>query len=102
MENTPRLDLKKPAGIEYVNVADLNENSDKIDAAVGELKDGSAIIPELETVDKTLAGGINENKRKLTTHEAESMPHRTADGNYKYGFKPNANEDGLIFVYEEV
>ena len=39
MGNTPRLNLKKPAGLEYVNVADLNENSDKIDAAVGAVED---------------------------------------------------------------
>ncbi|PIC72542.1 hypothetical protein [Sporosarcina sp. P17b] len=66
--------------------------------------------------DKELAHHINErnphgtravdvgaaSSQEVATHLAESMPHRTADGNYKYGFKPNANEDGLIFVYEEV
>ena len=35
-------------------------------------------------------------------HLAESMPHRTADGLYKYGLKPNTAKDGLIFVYEGV
>lgn len=35
-------------------------------------------------------------------HLAESMPHLTADRNYKYGLKPNQAKDGLIFVYEGV
>lgn len=40
----------------------------------------------------------------LEDHEVSSMPHQFKDGSttYKYGFKTNSDNDGLVFVYEEV
>lgn len=105
MQQTTKLNLNKPDLTDYVSIADLNENMDILDAAVGELKEGTTLIPNLQTVDKTLAGAINEIDGELTTHLAESMPHQftaSDDKKYKYGFKTNAAKDGLIFVYEEV
>lgn len=67
MDNTPRLNLKKPAGLEYVNVADLNENSDKIDAAVGAVEE------------------------KVTTHEADKTTHVQTGEREKW----NGKQDGL-------
>jgi len=71
LQTTPKLGLKKPDLTDYVSVADLNENADLIDVAVGGLRDGTAVIPELQTTNKTLAGGINEVKSGLTTHLAD-------------------------------
>jgi hypothetical protein len=51
---TPNLDLKKPAGTDYVRVEDFNENSDKVDAKIGN-------PAQLQTVEKTnLVLAINE------------------------------------------
>lgn len=71
MQTTPKLGLKKPDLNDYVIVAELNENADILDTAVSELQDGTAVIPDLETTNKTLAGGINENKTNLATHLAD-------------------------------
>lgn len=35
MTQTTNIGLKKPAGTDAVNISDLNENADKIDAAIG-------------------------------------------------------------------
>lgn len=45
---------------------------------------------------------LNAHQADFTQHLNDSLPHKTADGMYRYGFKLNANKDGLIFVYEEV
>ena len=51
---TPNLNLKKPAGTDYVRIADFNENADTIDATIGNKG-------QLQTADKTsLVGAINE------------------------------------------
>jgi len=71
MQHTAKLNLNKPDLTDYVSVTDLNENMDILDIAVGELKEGTTLIPDLQTVDKTLAGGINEVKSGLTTHLAD-------------------------------
>jgi len=83
MKYTAKLNLNKPDLTDYVSIADLNENMDILDAAVGELKEGTAILPELETTDKTLAGGINEVKSGLTTHLADYTTFKNSKG------KPN-------------
>jgi len=102
MKYTTKLQLKKPDSTDYVNIADLNENMDILDVAVGELKDGTTVISELQTVSKTLAGAINElNEREvdltpietqvdeiqsdLTTHTADDTSH------VKYGVATGAN-----------
>lgn len=42
--------------------------------------------------------------QKVNEHLADAMPHQFVDGatTYRYGFKLNATNDGLVFVYEEV
>ncbi|OMC81844.1 hypothetical protein BK128_21480 [Viridibacillus sp. FSL H7-0596] len=106
MKQTEKLNLKKPDLTDYVNISDLNENMDIIDAAVGDLKKGNIEIDDLQTNDKTLAGAINEVKNDLTTHVDDATPHQFTDATdkktYEYGFKTNAAKDGLIFVYNEV
>jgi len=79
LQTTPKLGLKKPDLTDYVSIADLNENADLIDVAVGGLRDGTAVIPELQTTNKTLAGGINEVKNGLTTHLADDVRHVTSE-----------------------
>lgn len=79
MQKTPKLQLNKPDLNDYVIVSDLNENMDILDEAVSELQDGSAIIPDLETTNKTLAGGINENKNSITSHLADDAAHGIGD-----------------------
>ncbi|MCG3089121.1 hypothetical protein [Sporosarcina cyprini] len=105
MQKTPKLGLNKPELTEYVTIADLNENMDILDGAVGELKEGTTVIPELQTANKTLAGAINEVKTALTKHLEDPTPNQFigADNKkYEYGFKTNATNDGLIFVFNEV
>lgn len=55
---TPNLDLKKPAGTDYVRIGDFNANADKLDAAIGD-------PAQLETAEKTsLVLAINEAKNQ--------------------------------------
>lgn len=109
MEHTPNLGLKKPGSTDNVLITDINENMDFLDAAISELKEGTASIPDLETVDKTLAGAINEVKQEsstvkqeLGTHLEEIMPHKFFDNGkwYRWGFRTVDGEPE--FIYEEV
>lgn len=57
MQTTPNLGLKKPESNEYVNVTDINDNSDLIDTAVAERVDATGgdisetVIETLEPID---------------------------------------------------
>lgn len=73
MKYTEKLNLKKPDLTDYVNVADLNDNMDALDLEVGELKEGKNKVIDLETIDKTYKGAINEVNAKVESHKAESM-----------------------------
>jgi len=75
MKYTQNFNLKKPDGTDNVLISDLNENMDVLDAAVGELKNGNASIPGLETEDKTLKGAINEIGEKVTTNKQALTEH---------------------------
>lgn len=75
MEHTPNIGLKKPGPTDSILITDINENMDVLDAAVSELQKGSASIPDLETVDKTLAGAINEVKQESSTVKQELGTH---------------------------
>lgn len=76
MELTDKLGLKKPHPIlDYVLISDINDNMDVLDEAVGELKEGSTVIEELETENKTLSGAINEVKNDLGSHKADYIHH---------------------------
>lgn len=74
MQTTTNFGLKKPEGTDYINVNDLNENTDKIDT---ELKSHADSLAEVSThladkasetdalrntTDKTVTGAINELK----------------------------------------
>jgi len=92
MEHTPNLGLKKPGLTDNILISDINENMEVLDAAVSELKEGTASIPDLETVDKSLAGAINEVKQEsstvkqeLDTHSRDMAKHNQfIEGNKKY------------------
>jgi len=59
--------------------------------------DGSFDVyyPKTKAANVIAADGSN-----LESHLAEMMPHKTADGAYKYGWKVQGGD--LIFMYEEV
>lgn len=72
MKLTTKLGLKKPDLTDYVNIGDLNDNMDVLDGEVGSLKEGTTEVTDLETVDKTYKGAINEINTSLSSHKAES------------------------------
>ena len=90
---TTNLKLKKPALTDFVDVNVLNENFDKIDTEVKKALDGTKFSQQVTQVQT----GLNE-------HKEDPTPHQFTDGGkkYNYGFKTNAQKDGLIFVYNEV
>lgn len=75
LQLTENLKLKKPDLTDYVIVSDLNDNMDVLDREVGELKQGSTTIADLQTENKTLAGAINELERNKAdkTYVAEQV-----------------------------
>ena len=44
--------------------------------------------------------GVESAYSEIETHKSDNMPHKTADGNYRYGWK--IDEEELKFIYEEV
>lgn len=96
MQQTPKLNLKKPDLTDYVNIADLNNNMDILDATVGELKEGSTEIAELQTTDKTLAGAINEVDEKVSTHLADDVLHNISVKTIKL----NKDSNGIFTTIE--
>ncbi|WP_285397655.1 hypothetical protein [Lysinibacillus sp. fls2-241-R2A-57] len=103
MEYTPNLNLKKPGLKDNILISDINENMETLDGAVSELQKGNTSIPDLETVDKTLAGAINEVKNEMTGHVIDPMPHMFIDNGitYRWGFRTVNNGEPQI-IYEEV
>lgn len=97
MQKTSKLGLNKPDLTDYVSIADLNENADILDEALGGLQDGSTVIKELQTESKELAGAINElvNKTKLPggpiNTEVTSLKQKLVDLERKIG-----DLDGLL------
>ena len=76
---TQNMQLKKPAGSDYVQVDDLNGNMDTIDGAVGKLTD-------LTTTDKTtLVAAINEAAK---SGGSENVPYIGDNGNW-YVYDPS-------------
>ena len=63
---TPNLNLKKPAGTEDINVADMNGNSDILDTAIKALRDFVAItsaVPTQTAGSKWTGGTMRVRKR---------------------------------------
>lgn len=79
MKYTEKLGLKKPELTDYVNIEDINDNMDVLDEEVGNLKEGSTTIEELQTSNKTLAGAINELKDEVDSKESPSGAQAKAD-----------------------
>lgn len=76
---TQNMQLKKPAGSDYVKVDDLNGNMDVIDGTVGKLTD-------LTTTDKTtLVAAINEASK---SGGSENVPYIGDNGNW-YVYDPS-------------
>ena len=76
---TQNMQLKKPAGSDYVKVDDLNGNMDVIDGTVGKLTD-------LTTTDKTtLVAAINEAAK---SGGSENIPYIGDNGNW-YVYDPS-------------
>ena len=76
---TQNMQLKKPAGSDYVKVDDLNGNMDAIDGTVGKLTD-------LTTTDKTtLVAAINEAAK---SGGSENVPYIGDNGNW-YVYDPS-------------
>lgn len=76
---TQNMQLKKPAGSDYVKVDDLNGNMDVIDGTVGKLTD-------LTTTDKTtLVAAINEAAK---SGGSENVPYIGDNGNW-YVYDPS-------------
>lgn len=100
LQNTTNYNLKKPDGTDNYNIEHQNDNMDIIDA---EMKANSDKIDNLAGTGRTIET-VKGNADALVSHEADAMPHQFVDGatTYRYGFKPNATNDGLVFVYEEV
>lgn len=79
MKYTEKLGLKKPELTDYVNIEDINDNMDVLDEEVGNLKEGSTTIEELQTSNKTLAGAINELKDEVDSKETPSGAQQKAN-----------------------
>lgn len=82
MEFTPNYNLKKPSYEEFGDVQDINENVDKIDAALKALSDA-------------IAGGaseqeIEELRTVLAAHLADDAKHITAEERTKWNEKQDA------------
>ena len=97
---TTNYKLKKPEPTDFVQVSVLNENFDAIDAKLKEVSDATQNNQKITQVE-TKATKVETD---LKTHLEAATPHQFTDGGtkYNYGFKTNAQKDGLIFVYEEV
>ena len=44
MTYTPNLNLKKPDSTDFVKISDINDNSDAIDAAIGDIETALAAL----------------------------------------------------------
>lgn len=85
MDYTLKLGLRKPSLDELVDVNDLNYNMDVLDSHTHTPEEIGAATAD-----------------SFTAHLADEMPHQFTSTNktYRYGFK--AQDNHLIFTYEEV
>ncbi|MEA4934904.1 MAG: hypothetical protein VB071_15175 [Lawsonibacter sp.] len=84
MANTANYNLEKPSGSDYADVAALNRNADKLDAALLGLNtgkadlgtDGKVPVGQLPEMNYDPAGSADTVDTKLTAHtENENNPH---------------------------
>ena len=76
MQTTPNLGLKKPESNEYVNVADINENADTIDLAIGEITplDADMTVYVATTGSDTTGDGTSSNPYETITYALSKVP----------------------------
>lgn len=92
VKHTPNYNFVKPEPGEFYDVADQNSNMDTIDNKLKELEDKSENNTELINL-----------KQQVTTHLAESMPHKYVgvdSKTYRWGLGEDAG--GIYFAREEV
>lgn len=97
MATTKNLNLKKPADTDAVLVAELNENADKVDAAIGKLGD-------LGTSKKgCLVDAINETKVSAdnAASDASAAKQQASDLDQKIGQVSEAMGGKIDGAYEE-
>jgi hypothetical protein len=112
-EYTANYNLIKPGYDETADIKVINENMDTIDGKLKENADGlsthsskaastsaSGHVQLQTTVDNSETTALTP--KALNTHVADEMPHQFTSTNktYRYGFK--AQDNHLIFTYEEV
>lgn len=121
MKYTTKLNLKKPDLTDYVNIADLNDNMDILDNAVGNAEEGLAahmleeatltkaghvqLNSDINSADETKAATPNAVKKvsdKIDTRLNEVMPLQFTDQGktFRWGFRVVNGEPQII--YEEV
>lgn len=76
MQTTPNLGLKKPESNEYVNVADINENADTIDLAIGKIMplDADMTVYVATTGSDTTGDGTSGNPYETITYALSKVP----------------------------
>lgn len=104
MEQTPKYGLKKPGGSDYVDVAVLNEDMDKIEAALdglekgkeGLLKNAAGKTTPLGADSLVLIDSAESNKTKRVTMTALALAIDMLNGVYDVVIRTQAEFNQLI------
>lgn len=113
MQETPNLKLKKPDLTDYVNIMDLNDNADAIDAHAGEaattLKVGhvqlSSAVTSTDDTKAATPAAVKKVNDALTTHSADDAVHVQPGEREKWNGKqdslPQENRRRITFGVTE-
>lgn len=111
MEYTTNYNLFKPDENDFYDVEDFNLNAEIIDTKLKEIENKAESSGDAENIeyDNTESGlestniqaAINEICNDLMSHKAESLPHKTADGGYRWNARVNL-DNSVTLVFEEV
>ncbi|PAE20490.1 hypothetical protein CHH80_10785 [Bacillus sp. 7504-2] len=82
--HTPNYDLIKPAPDDFYNVADQNENMDKIDEALKGIED------ELQIAEEEIQEQITSTNNKIDEHLVDDVRHVTSSDRTKWDGKQDA------------
>ncbi|MBS5955400.1 MAG: DUF1565 domain-containing protein [Clostridiales bacterium] len=113
MQTTPNLGLKKPESNEYVNVADINENADTIDSAIGKITplDADMTVYVATTGSNTTGDGTSSKPYKTITYALSTIPKNlgdhtatinVADGTYAEDVKASGFYAGFLTICSNV
>lgn len=83
MQTTPNLGLKKPEGTDYVDIADLNSNMDKLDAEVVKLASPTD-NGRMSAADKSKLNGIAAGANNYVHPSSHPASIITQDGNNRF------------------